>query len=281
MTTMRAGSRRPARGSRCARARRIPGARRSNRSSASGAARRLTRARADVDRHIEQQGQIGRRAPARAAPARDVVVLKPGRALVGIGRIGEAIAEHPAAGPQLGSIRLARCTDRAANISSSSATRRQRLIARLEHELADPLGQRRAAGFARHHVIDAAPRSARRAAPPASSCRRPRCLRRSRSGRSLHWPLPAQMRAAQMREVVRNRGVLLLERRGKHVAAVALARGDEIQRVGRLRMRARADRRADARRSASAAIRRAYRCCRVRRCADRPCASSVVASPRP
>ncbi len=78
--------------------------------------------------------------------------------------------------------------------------------------------------------------------------------------------------AALVRDIGGHRRIVLLERRGKYVAAIALRRGDEIKGIGFFRMRGRTNhrgaRQGDGR---GRQTRRAYRCCRAHRCAGPPC----------
>ena len=146
--------------------------------------RRAQRARVRPSSHrqIEQQcavratDQDARRAPAARSAPRHAATA----ALIGAGCIGEAIADHPASpAASAGRIRFSTCTERAANISSVSALGADRLAAALEHQRADALGQRRAAGLARA-ASTSRPRSSSVLAQPCASgcsCPLPRYLR--------------------------------------------------------------------------------------------------------
>ena len=149
-----------------ARARRIRPASRSNLSSGRPSAESLA---AHLDRHVEQQRQVGTEVAAgSAARARDAF----GRhavaaALVGVRRVGEAIADDPVACVERGArSRARRCSRRAANISSASVSR------------APSARAAAARAAARRAACRPARASPRRGGPRASSdCREPRQMR--------------------------------------------------------------------------------------------------------
>ena len=98
-------------------------------------------------------------------------------ALVGEGRVGEAVAQHRGAGaPAPARSRCCRWSRRAAKTSNASVSAS---IGSCSTSSRSALGQRRAAGLARHQHR---PGRARAANPPgprcAWTCRRRRCLRR-------------------------------------------------------------------------------------------------------
>ncbi len=129
----------------------------SKRSRPLAAARRVTRAKATIDRSIEQDREVGAsRALHELLEQGDVRHPETtARALVCVSRIGESIAEDPAAGLQrrLDEVREVHCPG--SEHQQQFRERRQRLLTALEHDVAYPLGERRSAWFTRHDRIDA------------------------------------------------------------------------------------------------------------------------------
>ncbi len=104
---------------------------------------------AGLDRHVQQQGQA--RHDADHAPFQfgdEVAVTAARRALVGVAGIGETIADHPATGRKRGQDGSAHVLGPAGKHQQQLGFRRGRLMAGREQQVADLLGQRRAAGLA-------------------------------------------------------------------------------------------------------------------------------------
>ena len=192
------------------------------------ALRSRARCNAELHRHIEQQRQIRTRASLhqhfQLADAR--LLQAATRSLIGVSRVGEAIAQHPAAERQVRLDQIRADAPRARRTSAAALRHRAMLPRATSAPDRGSLRQRRAAGFARHHVRDAAPqRAASTDAPSAWSCPPLRFPRRSRT-----CPAPALIArtpprpCALTRHILRDRGIVLLERGGKYMAAVALGR---------------------------------------------------------
>ena len=162
----------------CGRARRIrpPRAR-----TSSPPPRSPRRSRPTSGRHVEQQRQVGlqvgehaSRSSAAMRSCGDAVAS----ALVGVGRVGEAIAHDPVARGQRAAGSHARSARAARRTSAASRCQlRHRLV---QQQLAQPLAERRAARLARQprRVRPARSSAALSHAADACSCPRRRCLRR-------------------------------------------------------------------------------------------------------
>ena len=284
------------RGSARARRRRAPGRRRARarriRRARVRCGRARGRARACVRGPAARRGRATASGPGctpttRRSSVGDQRRIQPApAALVGEAGIGEAIATAPTRRAAARAAMVSRtCCARAANISSSSVSADAGSCDGIEQQLADALGQRRAARFARaHHFGAASPCNASRSAlstvdlpapsPPSSVMRRG-CV--DGSGRSLR-AIPC----AIARHVRAPRGLVFGVVLAEDVAPAAIAHGDEVQRLAARRIGGRAQRvdarhRDRRRRQARALVGvvgrvglqvRACGCCRRTRC---PC----------
>ena len=133
----------------------------SNRSTAPSPRRARGPRQADLGRHVEDEGQVRARARRRrCAPAAEISrgIDAAEHALIGAGRIREAVAEHPLRrAPAPGGSSASRWSARAAANSSASACGPSGFAAPDRSTCADRFGARRAARLAR------APRRRRRA----------------------------------------------------------------------------------------------------------------------